>query len=101
MVDIVYDPRRLRLTARGHACGGEYGADPVCAGVSALLYTLAEGVKPMGNAAIRLQPGDALIALHPRPCCRMAARVAFELICGGLELIAEQYPDNVSCRVKK
>lgn len=95
MVEIRYNRRRLSLAAKGHALGGQHGSDPVCAGVSALIYTLADGVKGLGDAAIRLEPGDAFVSLHPRPCCADVARVAFELIGGGLELIAGQYPENV------
>ena len=95
MVEISYDPARLRLRVKGHAQAGEYGADTVCAALSALVCTLAEAVKTPGSAAIRLQPGDAYIAAAPRPCCAAAVRAAFETVCCGLQLVADSYPQNV------
>ena len=50
------------LTARGHAGSGEYGQDAVCAGVSALLVTLARRLERRAGCRAELRPGRAHIA---------------------------------------
>lgn len=101
MVDIVYERKRYRVTAVGHAGAGEHGSDPVCAAVSALICTLAAYARQLGTAATRLEPGNAFVALAPRRRCRPVAELVFDVLCGGLSLIARQYPDNVRYRVEE
>jgi uncharacterized protein YsxB (DUF464 family) len=50
-----------RLTVRGHAGAGEYGRDIVCAGVSALVETLALALPktPGWRGQIRVEEGSA------------------------------------------
>lgn len=40
MTRVIYEPERYHLRIEGHAGAGEAGCDPVCAGASALGFTL-------------------------------------------------------------
>lgn len=91
MIRVEYDPRVPALTVRGHA-GFCPGTDPVCAGVSALVYTLAENLGERGQTV--LLPGRAWVTA---PGCPGAAAV-FDVVCRGLALMARHYPQCVSYR---
>lgn len=76
------------ITARGHAGRGEYGLDAVCAGVSALLVTLAKRLEGRSGCSAELRPGRAHIAFVRRG--RAGQDVEFTL--SGLRWIAEENP---------
>lgn len=76
------------LTARGHAGSGEYGQDAVCAGVSALLVTLARRLEGRAGCRAELRPGRAHIAFLRRG--KAAQDVDFTLC--GLRWIAAENP---------
>lgn len=105
MVEITYDRKKHALTAKGHAHSGEKGQDLVCAGVSALVLTLAENVASLvtqGNArrqVLRLNEGDAEISCESAE--RMAAVVTliYDTVCSGFALLQTLHPENVQYRV--
>ncbi len=72
------------FTARGHAGSGEYGQDAVCAGVSALLVTLARRLEGRAGCRAELRPGRARIVFLRRG--KAAQDVDFTL-CGLLILL--------------
>lgn len=76
------------LTARGHAGSGEYGQDAVCAGVSALLVTLARRLEGRAGCRAELWPGRAHISFLRRG--KAAQDVDFTLC--GLRWIAAENP---------
>lgn len=76
------------LTARGHAGSGEYGQDAVCAGVSALLVTLARRLEGRAGCRAELRPGRARIVFLRRG--KAAQDVDFTLC--GLRWIAAENP---------
>lgn len=80
-----------RMEAKGHAGAGSAGADPVCAGVSALVYALVENLKGAEGLVCRLQPGDALVACRPG----RQAREKFRFAKRGLVLLGAAFPENV------
>ena len=47
MIEVIYYREKNRVSISGHAFSGEAGHDLVCAGVSALAYTLAANVGNM------------------------------------------------------
>ena len=75
------------LRAEGHAGYAVKGKDIVCAAISALLQALAYSV---GNGV--LEDGNTLTVQAAQNCDNMAK---FELVMDGLQLLAEQYPENV------
>ena len=74
--------------ARGHAGSGEYGQDAVCAGVSALLVTLARRLEGRAGCRAELRPGRAHIVFLRRG--KAAQDVDFTLC--GLRWIAAENP---------
>ena len=89
MIQITYNEvgEGMILRAEGHAGYAEKGKDIVCAAVSALLQALAYSV---GNGVI--DGGNTLTVQAAQSCDNMAK---FELVLDGLQLLAEQYPENV------
>ena len=89
MIQITYNEvgEGMILRAEGHAGYAEKGKDIVCAAVSALLQALAYSV---GNGVI--DGGNTLTVQAAQSCDNMAK---FELVMDGLQLLAEQYPENV------
>lgn len=106
MVEVTYSREYLphnyigyHLSATGHA---EYepGNDIVCASVSALFYTLANYLEYIG--AEDLEGSDEEKDFHI-DCKALfhdkAVHTSFRMMVFGLQLLAEQYPDNVSVNI--
>ena len=87
-VRLAWGPEGGTLTAEGHATG----VPAACAGVSALLYALAEYLDAAGLArGVTLEKGAAHIA-----CADAApARAAMAMALTGLRQIARRYPEAV------
>lgn len=106
MVNIIYHRDLCRVSIEGHALSGEAGHDLVCASVSALAYTLAafvENLHAVGQVQSRrveLSEGDALIKCSPPKRYKSSVILVFDAICGGLELLARDHPENVSYEIR-
>lgn len=106
MIQITYNRRSHRITAKGHANSAEKGEDLVCAAASVLLYTAAANalsLKEKGftrHVSAKLHEGDSEIVCVPK--CRYEAITDMILtaVCVGFELLSRQYPDNVSYETK-
>lgn len=105
MINVTYHRQYNRVTIEGHANSGDPGHDLVCAGVSALAYTLAANV---GNLEARgmvrrptvvLDPGKAEIAAKPKPSHKATAALIFQSVCVGFEVLATNYPEYVSYEI--
>ena len=101
MTDIRYlkDEHVHMLMLSGHAGYAQEGADIVCAGISAVTYTLMgylENLKAEGAQVIsRQDSGDVTIV-----CLRhQNADTAFEMAMIGYMQIAKKYPDNLTIHI--
>lgn len=100
MIQIVYEVNpengRMMLRAAGHAGYAEKGKDIVCAGVSALMQTLAYSAAEDENtsASCREIGGSNEMWILADNTPDMLAK--FELVADGLILLANAYPKNVS-----
>ena len=106
MIKVVYHKEYNRVSVKGHALSGESGHDLVCASASILAYTLAVNVRNLVDAGqareptIELNDGDAPV------CCKAVRRYSsvvmliFRSVCAGFELLAKNYPDNISYEVR-
>lgn len=100
MIQIVYEVNpendRMMLRAAGHAGYAEKGKDIVCAGVSALMQTLAYSAAEDENtsASCREIGGTNEMRILADRTPDMLAK--FELVADGLILLANAYPKNVS-----
>ena len=105
MVKVVYHRDLNRVTVEGHAKSGEIGQDLVCASVSSLVYALASFVLNMKSAGqvynprVELKAGDTLICCAPPNKYKNSVTLVFDAICGGFQLLARDYPDNISYEV--
>lgn len=89
------------VKAKGHAGAGKYGQDIVCAAVSCLMQTLANEVEEAARAGIvalgAVAHGEGWMRVEVTPthesCDMVEAWV--ELVQGGLDALAESYPENV------
>ena len=99
MIEIHFDG--LTVTARGHAGFAPRGQDIVCAGVSTLLAAAAETAARMRrdglleSCTVRLEPGEAEIAMEPTPAGRAKAEDIMEMLETGAVLIEAQYGQYV------
>lgn len=106
MIKVIYHRNINRVSVEGHAQSGEEGHDLVCASASILTYTLASFVENMKEAGqirypqIELNKGDALIRCDPPKRYKDAITLVFDSVCGGFEILARQYPDNISYEVR-
>jgi uncharacterized protein YsxB (DUF464 family) len=102
MIKVTYHRDINRVSVEGHAHSGEVGHDLVCASVSILAYTLASFVQNMERAkqirypSIILKEGDALISCKPPSRYKNSVTLVFDSICGGFDILAKNYPDNIS-----
>ena len=82
----------MTLVATGHAGGGVYGEDIICAGVSSLLCALVntlEDARKRGRIKLDLK--------HVEPALGFLGDINayFKVIMVGLKGIADKYPENV------
>ena len=105
MIKVVYYRPYNRLTIEGHANAGEPGHDLVCAGVSALAYTLAANVGNMEangqvkNVTVKLEPGNAEISCRPRTKYTAIVARIFEAVCVGFEMLAASHTQYISYQI--
>lgn len=79
---------RCSLVALGHADYAESGKDIVCAGITAIVYSLANYLVNAGEAEeVDMAPGNVRI-------CGKERR-AFEQAFYGLKAIEQKYPKNL------
>ena len=102
MIEVIYERSIPRVTIKGHAGSGEVGHDLVCAAASILACTLASRVDGMKDseriqcASVELNGGDSRISCEPKENYVLAVRLMFDTICAGFDILAQEYPDNVS-----
>ena len=105
MIKATYHRRKHDVVIEGHALSGEKGHDLVCASASILAYTLASFLENAKNAGqidepiIVLEEGNAWIMCDPPLNARSAVTLVFDSICAGFELLAQNYPDNISYEI--
>lgn len=99
MIRVRYYPGEMRLRMDGHAGAGERGQDIVCAGASALMFTLigaAEDVPEYGmHAQINEKEASVEVRCYPDDKHEKRCRYLFDTIALGLGMLAEKYPDNI------
>ena len=106
MIKVIYHRDLNRVSVVGHAMSAEEGQDLVCASVSILVYTLASFVQNMKNAGqvynptAELKDGDALISCSPPNKFKRSVTLVFDSLCAGFEILARDYPDNVSYEIR-
>lgn len=106
MITVIYHRSRHELSVCGHAGNGTVGHDLVCASASILAYTLAAAVQNMADAGhvnhpqIIIRPGETLISCESTSRYRSPVTLVFDTICGGFELLARDYPKNISYEMK-
>lgn len=99
MIELHFDG--LKVTASGHAGFAPRGQDIVCAGVSTLLAAAAETAARMNRdglleeCTVRLEPGNAEIAMEPTPEGSAKAEAVMEMLRAGAELLEEMYGQYV------
>ena len=105
MIRVVYRRKKNSLRIEGHAFSGDAGQDLVCAGVSALAYTLAANVEQMrlkGQAqeiGVKMDKGNARIWCQAVTGCEDMVRRVFEAVCVGFEIMAENFSKNIAYEV--
>ena len=78
----------------------------MCASASILAYTLAASVanmsaeKQIREPVIRLDPGGAEISCKTIRRFDAPVTLIFDTICGGYELLARDYPENIYYEVR-
>lgn len=100
MIKIIYvaDPEggKLTMRAEGHAGYAPAGQDIVCAAVSCLMQTLAYSAAEDEKTSSCIYQGKEGPVLNVEAGDSVLMRDKFELVADGLDLLAEQYPENVN-----
>lgn len=102
MIKIIYvaDPEggKLTMRAEGHAGYAPAGQDIVCAAVSCLMQTLAYSAAEDEHTSSCIYQGKEGPVLNVEAGDSVLMRDKFELVADGLDLLAEQYPENVNLK---
>lgn len=100
MIKIIYvaDPEggKLTMRAEGHAGYAPAGQDIVCAAVSCLMQTLAYSAAEDERTSSCIYQGKEGPVENVEAGDSVLMRDKFELVADGLDLLAEQYPENVN-----
>ena len=100
MIKIIYvtDPEggKLTMRAEGHAGYAPAGQDIVCAAVSCLMQTLAYSAAGDEHTSSCIYQGKDGPVVNVEAGDSVLMRDKFELVADGLDLLAEQYPENVN-----
>lgn len=100
MINISYDLENFIISAEGHAEYSAPGSDIVCAGISALLQSLAvylTSKKDFFEAEPQIETfgGFMVIKCCPKKNHEKEVRAVYELCVSGLSCIAKQYSQYV------
>lgn len=106
MIQITFKPNTMELEINGHASHGKKGEDIVCSAVSTLFYTLAETLyqsTEMLSAMpiVKTEDGVGYIWSNAKPPYEGNVQMMYMTVLNGLRMVAENYPKNVSFRVKE
>lgn len=105
MITVIYHRDLNRVTVEGHAHSGEAGHDLVCASASILIYTIASFARNTAKAKqshkleIKLEEGNAVVGCKAKRPYKAAITLVFDAMCGGFELLAHNYPENISYKI--
>lgn len=105
MINIIFKPKTLELEIEGHAKHGEKGEDIVCAAISTLFYTLGETLNQSSNMLIKPivfkdEDGKGYLACKPKKEYGGNIACMYHTILTGMELVANNYPKNVTFKVR-
>lgn len=106
MITVTYYRKDNRVIMDGHAESGPVGSDLVCASASILIQTLAAFVNNMVAAGqtkcpiVKLSDGHAFIDCNAPKRYKSLVMLAFDTVCAGFELLAHDYPDNISYEIR-
>ncbi len=98
MLTVEYFSTLPAFSMSGHAKEAPRGADIVCAGASALLYTL---IKYLDKLEDEFEPevfeynGRINICIDPPVSLMHDAKLLFRAFATGFEMLAKDFPDNV------
>ena len=102
MINIAYNRKNLTVSVKGHAGSAPEGKDIVCSAVSILTYTLASNAEMLCNgdsncfkSDIRINEGEAYIHCNPKTSIKNVARLMFDGICVGFDILSQKYPEYV------
>lgn len=95
-------PRIVRLEVSGHAGFASVGSDVVCAGVSALVLSAAQGIASICGSRLRVydDPNGTYILEVPRGGNACAQAVLATAV-SGLRAIARSYPGYIIVRQRR
>ena len=104
MINITFNPQSLELKVEGHALHGKKGEDIVCAAISTLFYTLADALyqsEEMMSSPLSFddKDGQGYIKCSPKEEYMGNITRTYWTILVGMELVANNYPDNVTFQV--
>ena len=105
MINITFNPKDLELKVDGHAEHGKKGEDIVCAAISTLFYTLGEALYQsedmmLSPVVFEDEDGEGYIKCSPKE--EYAGNIArtYWTILVGMEMVANNYPKNVTFAVR-
>lgn len=88
-------PTKYRLTVTGHANYAEPGKDIVCAGVSVLVQTLIQSIEDLTTDKIQYSISPGTVDIKHGDLSKDAQLLVSSFFVG-VQMIADEYPDNVS-----
>jgi uncharacterized protein YsxB (DUF464 family) len=105
MINITFKPETLELEIKGHAGHGKKGEDIVCAAISTLFYTLGEALNQSSNMlenepVFKDEDGEGILSCSPKKEYGGNIACIYRTILIGLELVATNYPENVTFKVE-
>lgn len=105
MINITFKPETLELEIEGHAEHGENGKDIVCSAISTLFYTLAQSVSASESMLAKKpvfkdKEGKGYLKCKPKKEYEGNIARSYWTILVGFELVAANYPQNVTLKVE-
>lgn len=102
MITIMFTPENWNVKIEGHAKYADK-SDPVCAGVSALTYTLIENMNVLSdkleNYVAETDKGFAEITCKPMEGYEPSIETVLWVIMNGYSAMATAFPDNISLKI--
>ena len=104
MITVTYNQKKHIVKVEGHAKSGKYGHDLICASASILVHTLIANVEyfekgSSKKSVVKVESGNAYIHCKPLEAYEGVCELVFNSICVGFELLANNYPENISYKI--